>query len=125
MEHTFESLIPLADLGVVLSVCAEHGVDPTSSSQSEIFFAEVVRNAHENRVDLSDAVRDSLVQFRSVSEPPSWIQNPDWQFADGRPMVFVGQIKVSAQAGCFHDDASFYVFWDPETGETNTLIQVA
>jgi len=125
MEDTFDSSIPLPDLEVILSVCAERNIDPISSAQSEAFFADVVRNANENRVDLIEAVRDSLNEFRSISEPPSWIQNPDWQFANGHPMVFVGQINVSAQAGHFHDDARFYVFWDPDTGEINSLVQVA
>jgi len=125
MENTFDSSIPLPDLEVVLSVCAERNIDPTSSVESEAFFADVLRIARENRVDLIEAVRDSLSRFRSVSNPPLWIQNPDWQFANGRPMVFVGQINVPAQASQFHDDAHFYVFWDPDTGETKTLVQVA
>ena len=51
--------------------------------------------------------------FRSCGEPPHWIQNPDWPFCGGLPMVFVGQNDVDAKglAGTFfHDDVSYYVF---------------
>ena len=41
----------------------------------------------------------------------------------GRPMVFVGSIE--APPGTFHDDARFYVFWSPEVGTRECVIQVA
>jgi hypothetical protein len=53
--------------------------------------------------------------FRSFADKPRWIQNPDWQFAGGFPMIFAGQIDVKRTndnlAGkLYHDDVSYYVF---------------
>jgi len=125
MEDSFDSSIPLPELEVVLSVCVKRNIDPTSSPEAESFFLTVIREANQNGVNLNEAIRESLNEFRSVSAPPPWIQNPDWQFTNNRPMVFVGHIDVPAQAGQFHDEARFFVFWDPETGATKTLVQVA
>jgi hypothetical protein len=63
--------------------------------------------------------------FRSLSQPPEWIQEAEWQFHEGKPMTFVGQVEVPAAVGVFHDDARFFVFWDQHDGATRTVIQVA
>ena len=60
-----------------------------------------------------------------IDRSPEWIQEAEWQFADGKPMVFVGQIDVPHAKGVFHDDASFFIFWSPDTGEVRGTIQVA
>jgi len=39
-------------------------------------------------------------------------------------MIFVGQIDTPQEKGQFHNYSSFYVFWDPETGVVDTIIQV-
>jgi hypothetical protein len=38
------------------------------------------------------------------------------------PLVFLGQIDIR---NYFHDEAAAYVFHDPVTGVTETVIQVA
>ena len=63
--------------------------------------------------------------YRSVAEPPPWIQEAEWQYDAGRPMVYVGSVQVSTESGFFHDDATFYVFWSPDLGTTKTVIQVS
>jgi hypothetical protein len=40
-------------------------------------------------------------------------------------MVFVGQVAVPQPTGYFHDDAAFFVFWNPDTGKVRTIVQVA
>lgn len=62
--------------------------------------------------------------YVSLGPVPTWVQEPDWQYWDGQPMVFVGEIKRSALESGLHDDAVFYVFWDRESGITETVIQV-
>jgi hypothetical protein len=32
--------------------------------------------------------------FLSVSDPPSWVQQPEWPANGGEPMVFVSQTEV-------------------------------
>jgi hypothetical protein len=63
-----------------------------------------------------------LQEFRFVTAPPHWIQNPEWPIENGRPLVFLGQLPV---AGYFHDEAAVYVFHDQTTGECRSIIQVA
>ena len=53
--------------------------------------------------------------FRSLTTLPRWIQNPNWPFAGGKPMIFVGQLDVDVKAGnlaaqFFHHDVSYYLF---------------
>jgi hypothetical protein len=63
-----------------------------------------------------------LHMFRYVTKPPHWLQSPAWPIRDSGPLVFLGQIKVEEY---FHDTAAAYVFHDPATGESLTLVQVA
>lgn len=61
--------------------------------------------------------------FTCLRDRPDWIQDPAWQWFKGRPMAFVG--SIDAPAGTFHDDARFYLFWSPEEGVTECVIQVS
>ena len=40
-------------------------------------------------------------------------------------MVFVGALDRGPEVSGLHDDARFFVFWDPESGVTETVIQVS
>ncbi len=44
--------------------------------------------------------------FRYDENPPEWIQEPDWQCRNGKPMIFRGQYDIDG--GCR------YVFYDDE-----------
>jgi hypothetical protein len=63
-----------------------------------------------------------LERFKYVKEPPEWLQNPGWPINEHGPLVFLGQIEVT---NYFHDSAAAYVFHDPVSGATETIIQVA
>ncbi len=70
-------------------------------------------------------LREKLKElFRCAQKPPRWIQGDCWAFRDNRPLVFLGQFNVS---GYFHDEATVYVFHDPEAApgpdECVTVIQ--
>ena len=126
IDDSFESAIPAAYLDLVLEVAASHGIDPTSSADLEHYFAKTLELLTEAGPDLHQRLVFQIKRdFRSVGTDPRWIQNPNWQVAGGRPMVFVGQVDVPASAGLFHDDAAFYVFWGPATGEVRGVVQVA
>jgi hypothetical protein len=49
-------------------------------------------------------------RFKYLKAPPKWLQSPDWQFSDNRPLIFVGQLDI---AGLSHDTAALYIFFDP------------
>jgi len=61
--------------------------------------------------------------YRFNKKPPKWIQSPAWPIGENGPLYFLGQIKIE---GCelFHDEAAAYVFLDPVSGATKTVIQV-
>lgn len=96
---------------------------PTESWQ---FFTDIVENFDGSQEELLTFIKAHLREwFRCMDKEPEWIQEPEWQFSDGKPMVFVGQIDFPAHPnGFFHDDASFFVFWNL-ADEVKTVIQVA
>lgn len=63
--------------------------------------------------------------FRSIGNPPEWIQEAEWPTHDGKPMVFIGQISIPPTSGVFHDEGTILVFIDAESGVTTNIIQVA
>jgi len=61
--------------------------------------------------------------FRFNKKPPKWIQSPKWPIGENGPMYFLGQIKIE-DCELFHDEAAAYLFLDPISGATKTVIQV-
>ncbi len=121
-----EREIPLWALDALLTVGEELSFDPQSSAEAVSFFVGLLQDFHGRQGELADWLRGHVAScFSCIHERPRWIQGRDWQFWSNRPMVFVGQIDVSAGANWLHDDAAFYVFWSPETGVTRTIVQVA
>jgi hypothetical protein len=115
---TFEEATP-----VLFNVITRYGARPDVPIAAEEFFTELV-----TRFDDHLALRRHLEEhaagwFRCLREPPDWIQSPDWPWAGGRPMVFVGSIDAPPET--FHDDGRFYLFWSPEVGTTACVIQVS
>jgi len=110
-------LLTLADpetLSLILSVVEPYGVYPLSSDDAEAFFNNLLSqySGPLERERLVDWLNNQLhTLFVSVGERPRWIQNPDWQFAHGKPMIFAGQIDISRKSFPFyHDDSSLYIF---------------
>jgi hypothetical protein len=61
--------------------------------------------------------------FRYHRKPPKWIQSPNWPITENGPLYFLGQIKLES-CELFHDDGAAFLFLDPKTGETRTVIQL-
>src|SRR6266542_3518051 len=93
-------MLTLADTNtmmVVVRVAHPYGVDPLGSSEAEVFFNELLSRYEEptDQASLSEWLNHQLAElFTAVGDRPRWIQNPEWQFADGKPMVFAGQINI-------------------------------
>lgn len=69
--------------------------------------------------------RRLLTLFPSMGQRPKWIQEEEWPVSpSGKPLVFLGQVDVKPSA-LFHDDTSFYLFFDAATGETEVVTQQA
>jgi hypothetical protein len=62
-----------------------------------------------------------LEKFRYATVPPEWLQNPEWLYSQGEPLIFLGQISVEH---FFHDEAAVYVFYNPKTGACETIVQI-
>lgn len=104
-EHTFELL---------LDACSEFQVDPTSSLVAESFFRNLLQSysGSQNDEAVVTWLNEKLAQnFVSIGDRPHWIQNPQWPFVNGVPMIFVGQLEIkNPPRSVFHDDTTFYVF---------------
>jgi hypothetical protein len=125
-QDTFESEIPLEHIDILLDLGGEYGFDPTSSIEMESYFAALISDFSGPEDGLNAWLKIKVrEEFCCVAKSPVWIQNPDWQLEAGRPMWFVGQLDVHAARGVFHDDASFYIFWNHETGNVRGVIQVS
>lgn len=102
--------------GLVVKVASRYGVDPLMSRSSEEFFGNLLAQYSGDLDSLAAWLEEQIPKhFVAVGERPRWIQNPEWPFADGQPMIFVGQIDMPAQpegmaTELFHDDTSLYVF---------------
>lgn len=117
LDDLFEELIPMvSEVGALVDVPIE----------SEDFFSNIIEQFEGTRKECLDYIKSNLKNwFKFVKKGPDWIQEAEWQFANGKPLVFVGQINIPKETGYFHDDAAFFIFWDTDSGETKTVIQVA
>ena len=107
----------------VLAAVSTVGADVTSDC--ERFLTEMVKNYTGDKGDIARYIREHVVTwFKAVDAYPEWIQNADWQFHQGRPMVFIGQIPIPKSSELFHDDAIVFVFLSDD-GTMRNVIQVA
>lgn len=100
---TFDEMIP--DLFRILS---QAGARPDVPIEAEEFFTRIVSD-YTDRESCCQYIEEHLFDwFRCFQGRPDWIQDPDWPWAGGKPMVFVG--SMDAPPGAFHDDARFFLF---------------
>ena len=121
----FTSEIPWNKMEILLELGNEFSFDPSSSIESEKYFLKLLsKYQNNNDDDLVSLLREEIKkEFKVLDKKPEWIQDPEWQFNNGRPMEFVGQLEIKQDKISLHNDAMFYVFWDRETGITKTIIQ--
>lgn len=116
-EKGFESEIPDEALKLLYDLGKPLELDPLGSEESKRYFARVVATYTGEKKGLADYLREVIRRtFPLLGKPPCWIQGSEWQFYDGRPMTFVGQLDTE---NCI----SFYLFWDEPSGETKTVVQ--
>lgn len=110
----------------LLEACIPHQVDPSSSIDSENYFRELL-DAYTGTTDMqsvSEWLKNHIKQnFQYLSQLPIWLQNADWQYEDGHPMIFVGQIDIQHDVNkLFHDDTTFFIFYGKQ-GKTKVVVQ--
>ena len=117
LEDLYEDLV---------SVVSEAGALVDVPIESEAFFRQIVESFQGTREECLAFIQSNLPRwFRCLGPGPDWIQEAEWQFANERPMVFLGQVDVPASAKLLHDDARVFVFLDGETAEIKTIMQIA
>lgn len=91
----FTSKIPLDKMEILLQLGKEFSFDPLSCIESEKYFIKLLEKYQDNTDnDLKDLLRTIVAKdFQVVDKKPEWIQDPEWQFNNGKPMTFVGQLE--------------------------------
>ena len=110
------------DLVVIVS---EVGAQVDVPREAATFFTAIAAGFDTREDFLRYAKEHARTWFVSIAGPPDWLQESEWAFDDGKPMVFVGHLDVPASAGYMHDDARFFLFWNPENGTTKSVIQTS
>ena len=121
----FESEIPWEKVEILLGLGNEYGFDPLSSIESEKFFKDLISKYNIKEIDFLDLLRKDIEKlFKVIDKKPEWIQDPEWQFNNGKPMEFIGQLDIKKNKIGLHDDVAFYVFWDRDVGKMKTIMQI-
>ncbi|PHR99100.1 MAG: hypothetical protein COA78_25365 [Blastopirellula sp.] len=110
----------------LVTTLSDIGVRPDLPIACEDYFARMADDFAGDESDFINYVSENMRSwFRNLSVEPEWLQEPEWQFHNGKPMIFVGQITVPHTGEFFTDTAAFFTFWDLDLGETKVIVQVA
>ncbi len=124
MMIDFSSDIPEHDLYLLLDLGKKHGFDPLSSADSEQYFADLLQHCNVTGDKRKKYLESKISEdFKFNVDVPRWIQDPEWPFDEGKPMLFVGQIELEINRDGNRFTNVFYVFWSMKTGETTTICQ--
>lgn len=123
---SFDTPITVEQLSTLLELGQEYHFDPLSSADMEAYFVRQLAAYDPDSGNLREWLQPIVKRsFRYASRPPRWIQNPQWAIGKNGPLLFLGQVDCDPIDGVFHDEASFYVFFDPASGEKKTVMQIA
>ncbi|MEZ5303813.1 MAG: hypothetical protein R3F11_24690, partial [Verrucomicrobiales bacterium] len=115
---TFEEALP-----VLLDEVSKVGALPDVPVEAEDYFTNLVSNFTDLQLFRHYLQSHVPEIYKSLVSYPEWIQDPDWPWENGVPMIFVG--SIDPPPGTFHDEARFFLFWSPTVGTTKCIIQVA
>ena len=125
MCFDYSSAIPTEDLDILYDIGKHFGFDPLLPAECEQYFVdrlECCKNMcqQDKKVYLE---KEIAKDFKFNSKIPEWLQAAEWQFNKGKPMIFVGQIKLPISKDGLTYTSAFYVFWDMRDGEIKTIMQ--
>ena len=122
--ESFESKIPEDILEMLYDLGGELNIDPISSIESEDYFSNLILNYKGEKDELEPYLKKHIENdFKCLKEQPEWLQGDEWQFSNGKPMCFVGQMEVEVNQEGYIHTVMFYVFWDIDSGDTKTITQ--
>ncbi len=123
-EYEFSTELPEDVLKILLELGKELKFDPLSSIESEDYFCGLVSDDSGSKEELRESLSKTVQRdFQVMKERPRWIQEAEWQFHNGKPMIFVGQLDSFIHQDGLKREVSFYVFWDFESGTVKTITQ--
>ena len=76
-----------------------------ASSDDEVFYRKVYNMYNNDRPKSIESWLESVLKdkFTSLTNPPRWMDEPDWSYQDGVPLNFINQFAGP-------DGIEFYVF---------------
>jgi hypothetical protein len=126
VKEGFETKIEGEFLKALLDLGSQFGFEPLGSRELELYCLKRIEEYR--RSGASDFRKWAMPilagDFRCAKDKPRWEQGMSWQVNEGKPMLFVGQIDLE-DCSALSEAASFYIFFDPHTGVTKTVIQPA
>lgn len=70
--------------------------------------------------ELEKFLKDQVKQdFRYITNPPNWLQSPQWVYEKEKPLLFIDQVDITKIR---HDTARLYIFLD-ETNQKFSLVE--
>lgn len=83
--------------------------------------AIIREGVYSDKSELIKYVKEKIKSdYVCLKKKPAWIQSPDWQYHNGKPMVFAAQIDL---CDLFHDKSNLYVFIDKDDGTATCVTQ--
>src|SRR5262245_3419548 len=86
--------------GWLLTGCSKYGIDPSVPIESEDYFRNLLSqySGENDRAQFIAWLEKHITNnFVTLARRPEWIQNPEWPFSNGLPMIYVGQIDISVK----------------------------
>ena len=123
-EFDFETELPEDMLELLLGLGKDMGIDPISSDAMESYFFTLWKQFSGDKRERQGYFERAIKRdFKVMKEYPHWLQETEWQFHNGKPMIFVGQLDATIRRDGGLYGVSFYVFWDEKDGTTKTVTQ--
>lgn len=70
--------------------------------------------------ELEQFLKDQVKQdFRYITNPPKWLQSPQWVYGKEKPLLFIDQVDITKIR---QDTARLYIFLD-ETNQKFSLVE--
>jgi hypothetical protein len=109
----------------LLAIGRKHEFRPDVPLEAEDFFRDLVSRYNGPGEMLSTWLEEQAIKYyRSLVKPPEWLQDPEWPVFQGKPMLFVGQVDLpEGSTPLLNHSASFFIFWDYESGVTKVVVQ--
>jgi hypothetical protein len=97
-------------------------ITPSWLSISQEYFAKLlVKHKEKSGKELESALKkDISSEFKFLNKKPKWLQETHWPIEDNKPLIFLGQLDITALK---HDISFVYVFFNEDNKSYLTIEQ--